>query len=113
MLTTLSALDDLASHKVAQWVGGVCQLESAANGLKGLAHCFDVLGLEHSTFEYLIDVRRSPSRNATVSQPLGRFHRRAAPRRVQRPLFELLDAALQIGTSRGASTTRWPSGNST
>jgi hypothetical protein len=26
-----------------------------------------VLGLEHSTFEYLIDGHRSPSRNATVS----------------------------------------------
>jgi len=69
MLTTLSALDDLASHKVAQWVVAVCQLESAANSLKGLAHCFDVLGLEHSAFEYLIDGHRSPSRNATVSRP--------------------------------------------
>jgi hypothetical protein len=42
-----------------------------------------------------------------------RLHRREPPRRAQRPAFELLDAVLEIGTRRGASSTRWPSGNST
>jgi hypothetical protein len=72
MLTTLSALDDLASDKVAQWIVALRQPESAANGLKGLAHRFDVLGLEHSAFEYFIDRHRSfqPERNRLLVPPI-------------------------------------------